>query len=131
GGGQRWELRHGVRRIESIIPMVGSNTCLVNWPNSWSLKCLTFSRIQENVGRERRKPAWAPLYPVNQRKDSLMTCRRPTISVRMEVLGRLARANSDPDAPDSLEFTPASLRTLARDSFLEGLTELLAAQAER
>lgn len=60
-----------------------------------------------------------------------MTCRRPTISVRMEVLERLAQANSDPDAPDSLEFTPASWRTLDRDSLSEGLTELLAAQEER
>lgn len=60
-----------------------------------------------------------------------MTCRKPTISVRMETLERLARANSDPDAPDSLEFCPMSWRDLDRDSLTEGLNELLAYQAER
>lgn len=60
-----------------------------------------------------------------------MTCRRPTISVRTEVLERLAQANSDSDAPDSLEFAPTSWSTLDRDSFTEGVSELLAYQDER
>ena len=60
-----------------------------------------------------------------------MTCRRPTISVRMEVLERLARAASEPDAPDSLEFSPMSWSELERDSLTEGLSQLLAHQAER
>lgn len=60
-----------------------------------------------------------------------MTCRKPTISVRMEVLQRLARANADPQGPDSLEFAPVSWRDLDRDSFTEGLNELLSYQNER
>lgn len=48
----------------------------------------------------------------------------------MEVLERLARANSDADALDG-EFAPMSFRTLDRDSLSEGLTELLAVEAER
>ena len=60
-----------------------------------------------------------------------MTCRRPTISVRMEVLDRLARAASEPDAPDSMEFAPVSWRELDRDSLTDGLNDLLAYQAQR
>lgn len=60
-----------------------------------------------------------------------MTCRRPTISVHLEVLERLARANADADAPDSLEFTPVSWRELDRNSLSDGITDLLIVQADR
>ncbi len=60
-----------------------------------------------------------------------MTCRRPTVSVRMEVLERLARANSEPGAPDSMEYAPVSWKELDRNSFNEGLSDLLAYQEER
>ena len=60
-----------------------------------------------------------------------MTSNRPTNSVRLAALERLAKANRDDENPDSMDFAPTSWSELERTSFTDGVNDLLAYQEAR